>query len=161
MINVWATASTFVHLPMMILSSDFLFERANIFCLVHTLLSCWTSSSWFETPWYSSDSTVMFWAEMISLWTYDFAIHVKKQSISMMRLSNGNIFSVTDLLGSTSPVTGGFPHKDQWHRALVFPLICAWTNGWANNRDADDLRRHRAHYDAIVMSIFSADVAFG
>ena len=27
----------------------------------------------------------------------------------------------------------------------------AWTNGWANNRDADDLRRHRVHYDVIVM----------
>ena len=23
-----------------------------------------------------------------------------------------------------------FPHKDQWRRALVFSLICAWTNGW-------------------------------
>ena len=27
------------------------------------------------------------------------------------------------------------PHKGQWHRALMFSLICAWTNGWANNRD--------------------------
>ena len=27
-----------------------------------------------------------------------------------------------------------------------------WTNGGVNNRDADDLRRHRAHYDVIVMS---------
>ena len=30
-------------------------------------------------------------------------------------------------------------------------LICAWTNDWANNRDAGDLRRHRAHYDVIVL----------
>ena len=29
------------------------------------------------------------------------------------------------------------PHKGQWHGALRFSLICAWTNGWANNRDAD------------------------
>ena len=28
-----------------------------------------------------------------------------------------------------------------------FSLIFAWTNGWANNRDASDLRRHRAHCD--------------
>ena len=28
------------------------------------------------------------------------------------------------------------PHKGQWHRALMFSLICAWTNSWANNRDA-------------------------
>ena len=30
---------------------------------------------------------------------------------------------------------------------LFFPLICAWTNSWANNRDAGDLRSH----DVIVM----------
>ena len=29
-------------------------------------------------------------------------------------------------------------HKGQWRGALVFSLICAWTNGWAKNRDADD-----------------------
>ena len=34
------------------------------------------------------------------------------------------------------------PHKGQWREALMFSLICAWTNGWVNNRDADDLRRH-------------------
>ena len=27
------------------------------------------------------------------------------------------------------------PHKGQWRGALIFYLICAWTNGWANNRD--------------------------
>ena len=43
------------------------------------------------------------------------------------------------------------PHKDQRRGALMFPLICAWTNRWANNRDAGDLRRHRDHYDVIVM----------
>ena len=43
-------------------------------------------------------------------------------------------------------------HKGQWGRALVFSLICAWTNSWTNNGDADELRRHLAHYD-IVMNI--------
>ena len=33
----------------------------------------------------------------------------------------------------------------------MFSLICAWINGWVNNRKAGDLRRHRAHYDVIVM----------
>ena len=42
-------------------------------------------------------------------------------------------------------------HTGQWRGALIFSLIYAWTNGWANNRNAGDLRRHRAHYDAIVM----------
>ena len=26
-----------------------------------------------------------------------------------------------------------------------------WINGWVNNREAGDFRRHRAHYDVIVM----------
>ena len=46
------------------------------------------------------------------------------------------------------------PHKGQWHRALMFSLICAWINGWVNNHEAGDLRRHPAHYDVIVMSPF-------
>ena len=50
-----------------------------------------------------------------------------------------------------SPVD--FPHKGQWRGALMFSLICACTNGWANNRDAGYLRRHRAHYDVTVMNI--------
>ena len=32
-----------------------------------------------------------------------------------------------------SPVDS--PHKCWWRGALMFSLICAWTNGWANNRD--------------------------
>ena len=43
------------------------------------------------------------------------------------------------------------PHKGQWRGTLKFSLICAWINGWVNNREAGDLRRHRAHYDATVM----------
>ena len=45
-------------------------------------------------------------------------------------------------------------HKGQWRGALVFCLICAWTNGWVNNRDAGDLRRHRAHYDIMTVVVF-------
>ena len=47
-----------------------------------------------------------------------------------------------------SPVN--FPHKGQWRGALMFSLICAWINDWVNNREADSLRRYRAHYDVIV-----------
>ena len=48
-----------------------------------------------------------------------------------------------------SPVNS--PHKGQWLRALTFSMICAWINGWVNNREAGDLRRHRTQYDATVM----------
>ena len=48
-----------------------------------------------------------------------------------------------------SPVNS--PHKGQWRGPLMFSLICAWIYGWVNNRDAGDLRCHRAHYDVNVM----------
>ena len=35
----------------------------------------------------------------------------------------------------------------------MFSLICAWINGWVNNREAGDLRRHGAHYGIIVMGM--------
>ena len=42
-------------------------------------------------------------------------------------------------------------HKGQWRRALMFSFICVWINGWVNSREADDLKRHRAHNDVTVM----------
>ena len=48
-----------------------------------------------------------------------------------------------------SPVNS--PHKDQWRGALMFSLICTWTNNSVNNRDAEDLRRYRTRYDVTVM----------
>ena len=43
------------------------------------------------------------------------------------------------------------PHKGQWRGALMFSLICTWTNGWVNIRKAVDLGSNRAHYDITVM----------
>ena len=40
-----------------------------------------------------------------------------------------------------SPVNS--PHKGQWRGALMLSLICVWINGWVNNSEAGDLRRHR------------------
>ena len=65
----------------------------------------------------------------------------------MMTSSKGYSFRVTGPLCGNSWVNGEF----QWRGALMFSLISAWTNGWVNNRDAYDLRRHRAHFDVIVM----------
>ena len=65
-----------------------------------------------------------------------------------MMSSNGDIFRVT------GPLCGSLvnsPHKSRWRRALVFSLICAWINGWVNNREAGDLRCHHAYYDVTVM----------
>ena len=78
----------------------------------------------------------------------------KAQSVNVMMTSpNENIFRVT------GPLRGEFT-GDQWiplakasdaNRAWMFSDICAWINGWVNNREAGDWSRHRAHYDVTVM----------
>ena len=61
-------------------------------------------------------------------------------------------FSALLALGEgNSPVTGKFSSQRPMKHIFDVLLICAWTNGWANYRDAGDLRRHRAHYDVNVM----------
>ena len=54
-----------------------------------------------------------------------------------------------------SPVNS--PHKGQWRGVLMFSLIRTLTNGWVNNRDAGDLRHHRAHCDVTVMQAFTLE----
>ena len=50
-------------------------------------------------------------------------------------------------------VTGEFPSQRPVTRSFVFSLICFWINGWVNSCESGDLRRHRTHYDFIVMEI--------
>ena len=72
--------------------------------------------------------------------------------VFMMTSSNGKKFRVT------GPLCGEFP-GDRWiplKKASDADLKCflwsaIWINGWVSNRAAGDLRRHRAHYDGIVM----------
>ena len=71
-----------------------------------------------------------------------------------MTSSNGNLFRVVYW-----PFVRGV-HRLQWRGALMFSFICAWTNGWANNGDAGDLRRHCAHYDVTVMKKKSKQIKF-
>ena len=62
-------------------------------------------------------------------------IDMERKECDMMTSSNGNIFRVTGHLCGT----------------LMFSLICACINGRVNNRRAGDLRRHRTHYDVIIV----------
>ena len=48
------------------------------------------------------------------------------------------------ICAGNSPAPVNSPHKGQWRGALMFSLICDWINGWVNNGEAGDLRRHRA-----------------
>ena len=78
----------------------------------------------------------------------------KYRLLIMMTSSNWNLFRVAGLL--CGEFTG-----HQWiplTKANDAELWCflwstPWINCWVNNREADDLRRHRVHYDVIVMYI--------
>ena len=52
-----------------------------------------------------------------------------------------------------SPVNSS--HKGHWRGALMLSLICVWINTRVNNREAGDLRCHRAHYNVTAMSYAS------
>ena len=72
---------------------------------------------------------------------------------NMMTSSNGNIFPrnwpfVRGI--HRSPVNS--PHKASDAELWCFFFICVWIDDWVNNREADDLRRYRGHYDVTVMN---------
>ena len=55
------------------------------------------------------------------------------------------------ICAGNSPVPGEFPAQRPVTRSFDVSLICARINGWVDNSEAGDLRRHRVHYDVIVM----------
>ena len=55
------------------------------------------------------------------------------------------------LCAGNSPPPGEFPAQRPVTRNFDVSLICARINDWVNNGVAGDLRRHRAHYDVIVI----------
>ena len=62
------------------------------------------------------------------------------------------IFRVTGPLRGESTGNRWIPlTKGQRRGALMFSLVCARTNGWSNNRNAGDLRRHGAHSDVTLV----------
>ena len=126
-----------------------------IYIYTHVCVRRMASKSWwiksdriFMTFLYSN-SFVLFVSSRSHFWLIHFSPTLAFTN-HMMTSSNGNIFRVTDPWGiHRRPVNS--PHKCQWRGALVFLLTCAWINGCANNRQAGHLRRHRVHYDVIVM----------
>ena len=51
-----------------------------------------------------------------------------------------------------SPVPGEFPTQRPVTRSFDVFFELRLNNGWVNNREAGDLRRHRAHNDVTVMN---------
>ena len=72
--------------------------------------------------------------------------------IPMMTSSNGNIFRVTGPLCEEFTGHRWIPFTKASNAELwCFLWSSPWMNDWVDNRGASDLRRHWAHYDAIVM----------
>ena len=77
---------------------------------------------------------------------------------STVTSSNGNIFRVTGHLCGEFTGHRWIPRTKAGDAELWSFLWSAWMNGWVNNGEAGDLRRHRAHYDVIVMLAHGQDI---
>ena len=71
--------------------------------------------------------------------------------ITWWRLQMETFSALLALYAENSPVTGEFPSQRPVLQIFDIFFDLAWTNGWVDNRDADDLRRRCAHYDVTVM----------
>ena len=59
--------------------------------------------------------------------------------------------AVLAIRAGNSPVTGEFPAQRPVTRSFGVLFDLRLNKPWVNNREAGDLRRHRAYYDVIVM----------
>ena len=115
---------------------------------------------------FSSQSECYFRSFYISVWIYYMIFPEKVSKYSTQSVTEciqgplcatwwrhqmETFSSLLALCAGNSPVPVNSSHKGQWRGVLMFSLICSWIKGWSNNREAGDLRRHRAHYDVIVM----------
>ena len=88
----------------------------------------------------------------VSQWVNTWCVAACTQSIQVCNMMTSPKFSaLLPLCEGNPPATGGFPSQMPVTRSFDVSLICDWTNGWANNPVAGDLRRHFAHYDVTVM----------
>ena len=121
--------------------------RALIVCVcLNNLLSKQLSFRWCETiachPWLQS------WQLIES---HDYIRKLLERPLLVIHAPGHDDVIKRKHFRVTRPLCGEFtshrwiPHKGQLRGALMFPLICAWMNGWVNNREAGDLRRHCAH----------------
>ena len=87
----------------------------------------------------------MTWTKVDIIW-----LDPWEQTSSMMTSLNGNIFRVTGHLSGEFTGSRWIP-RTKASDAEVWCIL--WINGWGNNREAGDLRRYRAYYDARVMKM--------
>ena len=134
------------------------------------LIKTWISNHTHYKVWYEitytfpnfNSATVEIWEWLSELHPLQIQIQNKGRNgkSSWWRHQMESFSALLALCAGNSPVPVNSPHKGQWREALMFSLICAWINGWENNREAGDLRRYRAHYDVIVMVMHFCGLKF-
>ena len=77
---------------------------------------------------------------------------------NMMTSSNRNIFRVSGPLCGEFTGHRWIPRTKASDAELWCFIWSAWINRWVNDRQAGDLRRHRSHYDVIVMESTSSSL---
>ena len=110
-------------------------------CIIHKTSTTLYSCSMFNS---------MLFIHTMIIMPYQFDIFICLAHY-MMTWSNGNIFRVTGPLCGEFTGPGEFRTQRPVTRSFDVFLICVWINGWVNNREAGDLRRHLGHFDVIVM----------
>ena len=76
-----------------------------------------------------------------------------------MMSSNGNIFRVAGHLYGEFTGHRWISHAKASDAELWCFILSAWINDWVNNREAGDLRRHRAHYNVIEFGLVAPVLA--
>ena len=122
----------------------FLCSRGGIFGIIHNTK---TSCLWAQTKVRHSRPWIIVFA-FNTTGTEIASQTMKLQKASHLFASHGTFgrswwCHQMETFSASLALSEGNPPVHQWRGTLVLSLICAWTNDWANNRDADDLRRHR------------------
>ena len=96
--------------------------------------------------WGGGDNSTPLWSVVFS-WGW-------RPTWGIMTSSNGNIFRVTGHLCGEFTDNQWITHTKASDAVLWWVfficLICAWINGWVNDGEVGDLRRHCAHHDVTV-----------
>ena len=106
--------------------------------LTHKIQTCFTILHWYgrkcrinmytsNRKWSPNHDDLIKWKHFPHCWPFVWEIHQSAVNSPHNKVSNAELWS--------------------------FFLNSAWTNGWVNNRDTGNLRRHRGYYDVTVMIV--------
>ena len=168
----------YTNIPHILHNANFpaLLQNTSGFCHDEFLYATWKTEIWFSLPITQNDNNYKAtFINLIYIWQQTKTYHgIVTSNIQPWKHTSNEVHYLEIAWGCTSyitwwchqmetfsvllalcegnpPVTSGFPSQRQLNTALMFSLICAWTNSWANNRDTGNLRHNCTHYEVAVM----------